>query len=126
MPKHTKRFRSLTLSWALLLLAAVAQADHEPGEYDDEHDHDRARHALERGEVRPFVEILERVATQMPGEIVEVELERWHARGERRWAYELVVISPDGRLREIYVDAATAEILGEEYEEYQEHEEYED
>jgi len=122
VPKRTRRSRSLTLSWALLLFCAVAQADHEAGEYYDEHDHDRARHALERGEVRPLVEILGRVAAQMPGEIVEVEFERWHARGARRWAYELVIISPDGRLREIYVDAATAEILGEEYEEYEEYE----
>ena len=119
MPKLTRRPRSLTLSSALLLLAAVAQADHEAGEYYDERDHERARHALERGEVRPLVEILERVAAQVPGEIVEVEFERWHARGARRWAYELVVIAPDGRLREIYVDAATAEILGDEYEEYE-------
>ncbi len=115
-PKLTTRSRPLMLSCAWLLCSAVAQADHDSAEYYYERDHDRARHALERGEVRPLVEILERVAAQMPGEIVEVELERWHERGERRWAYELVVISPDGRLREIYVDATTAEILGEEYE----------
>lgn len=119
MAKLTMQFQPRVLGCALLLVCAAARADHAPAEYDDEHDHDRARHALERGEVRPLVEILERVTTQMPGEIVEVELERWHARGERRWAYELVIISPDGRLREIYVDAATAEILGEEYEEYE-------
>ncbi|MBK1730963.1 PepSY domain-containing protein [Thiococcus pfennigii] len=96
---------------ALLLAAttSLAAADR----YDDRYDHDRARHALERGEVRPLAEILQRVAARVPGEVVGVELERWGRSDERRWAYELEIIAPNGRLREVYVDAATGEILEE-------------
>ena len=73
----------------------------------DEHDHDRARAALERGEVRPIAEVLATVAEQVPGDVVEVELEREHG----RWAYELKVIAPDGRILEVLVDAANATVI---------------
>jgi uncharacterized membrane protein YkoI len=71
------------------------------------HDHDRARAALERGEVRPIAEVLAAVADQVPGDVVEVELEREHG----RWAYELKLIAPDGRILEVLVDAASATII---------------
>jgi uncharacterized membrane protein YkoI len=71
-------------------------------------DHDRAREALERGEILPMSQILARVETQMPGEVIEVELEREHG----RLVYELKVLAPNGRVSEVLVDAATAEILG--------------
>ncbi len=71
------------------------------------HDHDRARAALERGEVRPVAEVLAAVAAQVPGDVVEVELEREHG----RWAYELKIIAPDGRILEVLVDAATATVI---------------
>ncbi|MGD8207036.1 MAG: PepSY domain-containing protein [Thiohalocapsa sp.] len=70
-------------------------------------DHDRARRALERGEVRPIAEILASAAAEVPGDVIEVELEREHG----RWVYELKVITLSGRLREILVDAATATII---------------
>jgi len=59
------------------------------------HDHDRARYALQQGEVRPIAEILRRVADEVPGEVIEVELER------EKWL----------GMVEVLVDAATAEIL---------------
>jgi uncharacterized membrane protein YkoI len=39
-------------------------------------DHDRARQAVEAGEVLPLRTILERVERDYPGQVVEVELER--------------------------------------------------
>jgi uncharacterized membrane protein YkoI len=39
-------------------------------------DHDRARQALEAGEVLPLRTILERVEREYPGQVLEVELER--------------------------------------------------
>lgn len=74
----------------------------------DPPDHDRAREALERGEVRPLEEILAAAAAEVPGEVVELELEREHG----RWVYELKVIAPDGRVLEVLVDAASARVLG--------------
>lgn len=88
----------------LLLLAVAAAAAADP------HDHDRARAALERGEVLPLAEILATVAAQVPGEVVEVELEREHG----DWVYELKVIAPDGRVLEVLVDAAAGRLLEQE------------
>lgn len=86
-------FASMTA--AALLGAAVVAADPP--------DHDRARAALLRGEVRPMSEILAAVAVAVPGDVVEVELEREHG----RWVYELKIIATNGRLLEVLVDAAT-------------------
>ena len=93
--------RTLTTILLLGLLAA-------PGVGADPPDHDRARAALERGEVRPLEEILAAAAAEVPGEVVELELEREHG----RWVYELKVIAPDGRVLEVLVDAASARVLG--------------
>ncbi|MCF7984596.1 MAG: PepSY domain-containing protein [Thiohalocapsa sp.] len=93
--------RALTLSLALLVPALPAVAD----------DHDLAREALQRGEVRPIAEILSSVDAQVNGDIIEVELER----EDGRLVYELKVIESDGRVSEILVDAASAEVLSRKY-----------
>jgi uncharacterized membrane protein YkoI len=70
-------------------------------------DHERARRALERGEVLPLDVILARIAGHVDGAVLEVELER----DDGRFVYELEVMDRRGRLREIEVDAATGTIL---------------
>jgi len=94
-----RSFVSAAIAAAFLLGPPVGLADSDS-------DHDRARAALERGEVRPLAEVLAAVATQVPGEVIEVELEREHG----HWVYELKVIARDGRVLEVLVDAATATI----------------
>jgi uncharacterized membrane protein YkoI len=84
---------------ALVLLAPTAVAD--------DSDHERARAALARGEVRPITEILRAVSAEVAGDVVEVELEREHG----TWVYEITVIDADGRRREVLVDAADARVL---------------
>ena|SRR3990167_1362091 len=93
---------------ALLAGGGAAYADDDKGDDEgDEDDHDRARSALEKGEARPLTEILVIVEDELGGRIVRVELER--RRG--RYIYEFRVITPSGELREVYVDAMSAEIL---------------
>ena len=70
-------------------------------------DHERARAALQRGEVLPLAEILARVQAELAGEVIATELEREH----RRWVYELKLIDPVGRIVELEVDAADGRIL---------------
>ncbi|MFH1344287.1 MAG: PepSY domain-containing protein [Pseudomonadota bacterium] len=84
---------------ALAVFAAGARAD-------DDHDHDVARRAVERGEIKSLAEILQRVRDKLPGEVTGVKLER--ERG--RLVYEFRVVGARGRLLEVYVDAATGEI----------------
>jgi uncharacterized membrane protein YkoI len=88
------------------MLAGSAPAGAE-SRHRDRDDHERARHALEQGRARPLAEILERVRDRLGGEVVGVEFGR--ERG--RYVYEFKVITPAGRLREMHVDAMTAEII---------------
>lgn len=95
------------LRLALTLLLAVGVAHAKDGAGDDEADHERARHALEGGSIRPLAEILATVRNRIEGDVVGVEFEYF----DGRYVYELKVITPAGFLREVQVDATTAEIM---------------
>lgn len=97
--------RAFLLASALALATGLgARADEED---DGDEDHERARRALEGGRVRPLAEILDRVRESLGGEMVGVQFENEGG----RYIYEFKVVTPDGRLREVYVDAMTAEIV---------------
>ncbi len=91
------------LFWFALAAAAVPAA---PAKCDP-HDHDAVRIAVERGEIRPLVEILAIVRTGLPGQVTGVEIERKSG----RWIYEFRVVNAKGGLFEVYVDARTGEII---------------
>lgn len=74
----------------------------------DAHDHDRARQALESGEILPLRTILERVERDYPGQVMEVDLEREDA----RWRYEIKVLRSDGALVKLVFDARDGKRLG--------------
>lgn len=93
----------LLLILAVLLLVAPALADD---------DHDRAREALARGEILPLSRILAVVEKEVGGRIVEIDLDR----EDGRYVYEVEAVSPNGRLVEISIDAATGAILDRDYE----------
>jgi uncharacterized membrane protein YkoI len=84
-------------------VAAVAVAVTAPAE---PRDHDDARRAVERGEMRPLAEILAKLRGKLPGDIIRVEVE--HENGE--WQYELRTVDAQGRLFEVLVDGRTGEI----------------
>ncbi len=90
--------RALALATAALVLPASPPAHAR--------DHDEARRAVETGEARPLDEILSIVRGKLPGEIVRVKFERENG----SWMYEFRVVSSEGRLFEVYVDARTGEI----------------
>ena len=93
--------RCFTLA-TLLLAAAPGWAPAGEGR-----DHDRARAAVAAGEVMPLPRLLQQVQKAYPGQVLEVELEREHG----RWAYELRLLQPDGRLLKLQVDARTGEVM---------------
>jgi uncharacterized membrane protein YkoI len=95
--------RSRGLAICLLSALAVSAAG---ARADDGHDHDVARQAVERGEIKPLAEILQMVRDKLPGEIAGVKIERKGG----RLMYELRIVGAQGRLLEVYVDAATGEI----------------
>ncbi len=84
--------------WVLAVLPVV---------WADDGDHERARHAVEAGEVLPLAKILQTVERDYPGQIIAVELERH----QRRWLYEIKVLRNDGALLKLKVDARDATIF---------------
>ena len=95
--------RSACLPLCLGLGAALAG----PVQAGDAGDHDRARQALEAGEILPLKTVLERLARDNPGQVMEVELER---RNER-WVYEIKLLRPGGALAKLLVDARDGAVI---------------
>lgn len=95
--------RRLMAGLALVLAAAFGAVNG----FADEGDHDRARRALEAGEIMPLSQILERVERDYPGRVVEVELDR----DDGRWLYEIKLLQDGGRLLKLKVDARDARVL---------------
>ena len=102
--RKSSRGLRAALSAALLLALLGAGA----GQAGDGHDHDRARRALESGEIVPLRTILERVERDYPGQIMEVELEREDA----RWIYEIKLLRTGGALVKLEIDARDGKLLG--------------
>jgi uncharacterized membrane protein YkoI len=68
---------------------------------------DQILDAVKRREIRSFPEIQAAAENVMSGQIVGVEVERLKG----RLVYEFKIIGTSGRLREVYVDAATLDIV---------------
>ncbi|MGM0594619.1 MAG: PepSY domain-containing protein [Pseudomonadota bacterium] len=73
----------------------------------DDEDHERARQALEAGEILPLRTVLDRVAQDYPGEVLEIELER----EDGRWVYEIKLLREGGSLLKMELDARDATLL---------------
>ncbi len=104
--KAYRRPACVALSGVLLVLGSPA------GRAGDDHDHERARQALEAGEVLPLRSILERVERDYPGQVVDVELEREYENKQGRWVYEIKVLRAGGALIKLKVDARDGTIIG--------------
>ena len=74
----------------------------------DNADHDRARQAVEAGDVLPLRTILERVEREYPGQVMEVELDR----EQGVWLYEVKVLREGGALVKLKIDARNGTVLG--------------
>lgn len=74
----------------------------------DNADHERARQAVEAGDVLPLRTILDRVERDYPGKVMEVELDR--EKGE--WVYEIKLLRKGGALMKLKIQARDGTILG--------------
>lgn len=93
----------LAAAVSLVALAPAARAGD-----DDAHDQELARQALLEGRILSLAEITEKAKPELPGTIIAVELE---VEDGGLIVYEFNVIDPDGKLKEVDVDAATGDIL---------------
>lgn len=95
--------RPLPLAFVLALSAALAAG---PAAADDD-DHDRARAAMEAGQIRPLAELLAEVERRYVGRVIETELDR----EDGRWIYQFKLMPPTGRVFELELDAATGALV---------------
>jgi len=93
---------------ALPLLAAVIAAG--PVAWAGALDHERARDALESGQIMPLHEILKSVEQAFNGRVIEVRLVDL-AEGLHGWVYDVTLLSPQDNVLRIKVDAGTAVLL---------------
>lgn len=98
---------SRTITVKILLVAACLVLAMVHGTRADDVDHDIAKRALEQGRALPLADIIAKIGPQVPGKVIEVELDD----DDGALVYDLKVLSPQGRLQEIEVDAATGKIL---------------
>lgn len=70
-------------------------------------DHERARQAVEAGQVLPLKTVLARIEREYPGEVLEVELEQ----DDGAWRYELKLLQAGGVLLKLKVDARTGRVV---------------
>lgn len=89
-----------------LLTTVIAMSSH-CAHADDAKDHDRARQALESGQILPLKKILENVETNYPGQVLEVELER----KQDRWIYEIKILQKDNLRIKLKINAADGTVL---------------
>ena len=98
------RRTSIAVCLATLLLAVAAPGVSGAG---DAQDHDRARQALQAGEILTLRTILERVERDHPGQVIDVELER----DDGRWIYEIKLLRAGGALVKLELDARDGSLI---------------
>ncbi len=87
---------AILVSFALPALAQDVRPDHE-----------RAADAVATGAVLPLAEVLAGLAQTHPGDVIEVELDD----EDGIVVYDLDIVTTDGRLLEIEINAATGAVL---------------
>lgn len=78
-----------------------------PAAAQERRDHERARAALEAGQIRPLSELLAVVERRYRGRVIEADLER----DDGQWLYEFKILPSNGRVFTVEIDAATGDFL---------------
>ena len=94
-------FQKLVLTCLMLLPLA------QPAAAQERRDHERARAALEAGQIRPLSDLLAEVERRFRGRVIEADLER----DDSQWLYELKILPPNGRIFIVELDAATGALV---------------
>lgn len=95
----SRRLVALGLLAGALAVSAPLRADSE--------DHERARRALEQGQILPLRTVLDRVERDYQGQVLKIEFER----EDGRFIYEIRLLQHDGRLAKLEVDATSGAVL---------------
>ncbi len=92
--------------------AGIAHADHHESRRgahgrDGGVHQDAIMEALKRKEIRPLAEVTAAAEKAMPGQIVGMKVKRL----DKRLVYEFKIITEKGRVREVYIDAQSLDVL---------------
>lgn len=90
----------------VIMLGLFAALPASPGAVASEQD--RARGAVEAGEVRPLGDILAGVRGKYPGRVLDADLRE---QGRGNWQYDIKILQSDGRVLRVAVDAKTGRVL---------------
>ena len=96
------------MRWIGLALAALLMFP--AGAMAGAADHERARAAMEQGQIRPLAEILAKVDSEFAGRVIEVKLTDLDE-GLSGWIYAITLLSPQDNVLSLKVDAGTGVIL---------------
>lgn len=99
---HQNRWVTVLAAAVLLVLLSSSAV-----RSSDRNDQERARAALQAGEIRPLAEILSDVERRYHGRVIETELDQEAG----KWVYEFKLLPPTGRVFKLEVDAATGRVL---------------
>lgn len=99
------RTRILPILFLALVTPIMAGGEEPPAAAST--DFDRALGAVQRGEIKRLSEILPRIEAEFGGRAIETEIET----DDGRWVYEIDILTTDGRLFEVDVDAVTGETI---------------
>jgi uncharacterized membrane protein YkoI len=99
------RMTALILALVATIAVPAAFADEGTNGYGD--NHEKFDEARRHGKIMPIEQLLKLLNEKLKGEIVEIELDD----KDDGLYYEIYYLDSEGRRIEIYVDAATGEIL---------------
>lgn len=96
--------------WLVAGILAVATLDPLMAEGRRKNDHEEARQAFQRGEIRSLGDIYAELQSQVTGQVIEVELKR----RKDGYVYEFKLLAPSGKVLEIEFDAKTGKLISSE------------
>lgn len=97
------RITAVVIVLALALLGTSVPAPAFSG-----NEQEKARQAVQSGEIRPLDDILKGVRRRVDGRVLDATLDD---RGGE-WVYWVKVLGPDGRVRLVRVDGRSGKVLG--------------
>lgn len=90
------------------VLPAPAQVRPDRDAFEIEADSDLALAAVARGEILPLSALMPRLLAAFPGEVLDIEIDL-DSNGDIE-EYEFELLTPEGRLIEVDIDARTGDI----------------
>jgi uncharacterized membrane protein YkoI len=106
--KNSTRLQRFVAPLALIAVAALLPATLAmAGKDKHRDDHVEARELLRRGEILPLAHILDTAQRRVPGDVIEVELER----EDEGWEYKVKVLTPTGLVRKITLNARNGVVV---------------